>query len=227
MVAVNELVVVPGACPAVTTSTRAVGGAQPGCLTADGIETRPGQARDPSVPRGTDRPGIRIAAVERGDAEAVLAMLGRCSSTTLYHRFHGITDGVAHATQVLADIGQDAYGAWCGDRCVGLASLAADGDGSTHVGVLVEDGWQRQGVGSALLAALLNRAGERQLASVVADVLADDHFILPLLARIGPMRTSFACGSHTVRLDIRAPAGPIASIGCTSVLTRGQPCPQG
>jgi GNAT superfamily N-acetyltransferase len=159
---------------------------------------------DRDRPVFTERNRIRIAALEPGDGEAVMAMLGRCSSTTLYHRFHGVTDGVAHVTQVLTEIpGQDAFGAWCADRCVGLASLALDSDGSTHIGVLVEDDWQRQRVGSALVAAVLHRARQRKVASLVADVLADDAFILPLLARIGPTTTSCDCGSFTVRLGVQ------------------------
>ena len=147
---------------------------------------------------------IRVVALERGDADAMVAMLGHCSPTTLYHRFHGITDGVPHVSQVLADTaGQDGFGAWCAESCVGFASLAVDGDGSTHIGVLVEDEWQRRGVGSALMAALLHRARERRLPCIVVDVLAEDQFILPLLARIGPITTSSAHGSHTVRLGLR------------------------
>jgi GNAT superfamily N-acetyltransferase len=151
----------------------------------------------------TERARVRVTALERGDANALVATLGRCSATTRYHRFHGITDGVPHVTQMLVDTaGQDAVGAWCADKCVGFASLAVDGDGSTHIGVLVEDEWQRQGVGSALMAALLHRARQRRLPSLIADVLAEDLFILPLLARIGPITTSSARGSHTVRLNL-------------------------
>ncbi|HSS10369.1 MAG TPA: GNAT family N-acetyltransferase, partial [Acidimicrobiales bacterium] len=150
-----------------------------------------------------DQDRIRIATLERGDAEAVLAMLGRCSPATLYHRFHGVTDGLSHATQVLAGAtGQDAYGAWSADSCVGLACLAVSSDGSADIGVLVEDGWKRRGVGSALVLALVGRARERQLTSLVADVLADDQYILPLLARIGPVATSLAYGGYTVRVGL-------------------------
>src|SRR5262245_39752138 len=69
------------------------------------------------------RPAL-IAAVSPADTHQVLAMLGRCSSGTLYRRFHGVTDGVAYARQLLTPgRGQDSYSAWVGDRCVGLASL--------------------------------------------------------------------------------------------------------
>ncbi|MFI5040949.1 MAG: GNAT family N-acetyltransferase [Acidimicrobiales bacterium] len=115
----------------------------------------------------------------------------------------------------------DAYGAWSTDRCVGLASLAVDGDGSAHIGVLVEDSWQRQGAGSALTAVLAGRARKRRLPSLVADVLAHNQFILPLLARIGPITTSVACGGYAVRISLeddhdcgrRKALGPIGREG--------------
>lgn len=146
---------------------------------------------------------VRIVALEQSDTEDVFAMLRRCTKASLYRRFHGVTDGTSHATHALAGAdGQDAYGAWSGDRCVGLASLALDQDGSVHIGVLVEDSWQRRGAGSALVATLVERARARRLPSLVADVLADDHFILRLLARIGPVTTTLAYGEYRARVEL-------------------------
>src|SRR5579864_5314772 len=82
------------------------------------------------------------------DTDAVLAMLLRCSRDTLYRRFHGVTDGTAYARQLLrTPSGHDTLGAWCGTRCVGIATLADGSDGCSDVGVLVEDAWQRRGLG--------------------------------------------------------------------------------
>ena len=160
---------------------------------------------EPVQERPADPTRIRIKALVREDAEAVLAMLGRCSPDTLYRRFHGVTDGHAHVARVLANIpGQDAYVAWSGGRCVGLASMAIDDDGSTHIGVLVEDRWQRRGAGSALTATLVARARQLGVGSLVADVLADNRFIVPLLGRIGPITASFDSGGATVRLGLEA-----------------------
>jgi GNAT superfamily N-acetyltransferase len=155
----------------------------------------------PSI-RWTNHAELRIATLKRGDTDAVLAMLGRCSAATLCNRFHVITDGAAYARQVLADtLGLDAEGAPSADRCVGLATLAVGGDGSAHLGVLVEDGWQRQDAESALMAALAARARERRLPSLVADVLAHNQFIVRPPARCGPITTSVADGSYTVRMS--------------------------
>ena len=110
---------------------------------------------------------------------------------------------VATAPKVLANTAaHEAHGAWSGGHCIGLATLAVGGDGSAHIGVLVEDGWQRRGAGAALMTALTGRARERRLPSLVADVLAQNQFILPLLARIGPIRTSVTYGGYTVRISV-------------------------
>jgi GNAT superfamily N-acetyltransferase len=146
-----------------------------------------------------DHDDLRIETLKRGDTDAILAMLERCSAVTLYNRLHGVTDGAAHALQVLANTaGHGADGAWNADRCIGLATLAVGDDGSAHVGVLVEDGWQRRGAGSALMAALAGRAREQRLPTLVADVLAHNQFIVPLLARVGPITTSVAYGDPAV-----------------------------
>jgi GNAT superfamily N-acetyltransferase len=153
--------------------------------------------------RREEHDGVRIAAIRPHDDEAVFAMLRRCSAETLYHRFHGFSDGIAHATQVLAGIaGHDAYGAWTGDRCIGLASLAADGEGSTHIGVLVEDKWQRTGIGSAFLLTIIERARQLGLPTLTADVLASDRFILPVLARVSSISTSLEWGVFRVQVRL-------------------------
>jgi RimJ/RimL family protein N-acetyltransferase len=145
---------------------------------------------------------VRIAALQRDDADAVLAMLGRCSAASRYLRFHGATDGVSHAKWVLGNpAGVHTYGAWNGGRCIGLASLAV-GDDAAHIGVLVEDYWQKRGAGTALAKALVARARAGRLSSIVADVLGENRFILPLLARIGPVATAFVSGGYTVRIDL-------------------------
>jgi GNAT superfamily N-acetyltransferase len=173
---------------------------------------------------------VRVVALEQSDTEEVFAMLRRCTNASLYRRFHGVTDGTSHATNALAGADdQDAYGAWSGDRCIGLASLALDRDGSVHIGVLVEDAWQRRGAGSALVATLVERARHRRLTSIVADVLADDRFILRLLARIGPVTTTLAYGEYRARVELdRSGDGLQKGVQTRqSAVVRSAICPRG
>ncbi len=152
--------------------------------------------------RSTMSDQIRIAVLRRPDSEALLAMLGRCSPLTLYRRFHGITDGTFFARQVLAEVeDQNSYLAWNGDRCVGLGSLGRGPD-TADIGVLVEDSWQRRGVGTKLSIALLRQAREWRVPLLRADVLAENAFTLRALARMGPTKTSLDCGSYTVLVHL-------------------------
>jgi GNAT superfamily N-acetyltransferase len=138
-------------------------------------------------------------------------MLGRCSTATLYHRFHGPTNGMAYATTLLAaadtaaesDGHGDAYAAWVDGQCVGLASLHAE-DGVGEVAVLVEDSWQRRGVGSLLMRALVRAARRRGLVALHADVLAPRRFLVRLLGQIGPTRTVIGGGVYGVLVGLEA-----------------------
>jgi GNAT superfamily N-acetyltransferase len=146
---------------------------------------------------------VRNVAVLRpavSDTEAVLAMLARCSRTTLFHRFHGLTDGRAYFGALLRNPPfERTLLAWYRSACVGVATLGSGPTGIFDLGVLVEDVWQRRGVGSQLTASVLDNARARGLNAVHADVLGDDLFILEALRRIGPLTVSidssrFGCG---------------------------------
>lgn len=136
------------------------------------------------------------------ELSALLAMLRRCSKRTLLHRFHGFTDGVAYATELVApDPERVVLQAWDGERCVGLATLAGP-VGDTHMGVLVEDEYQRLGIGRRLFWSLVAEARRRGVDEVRAEVLGERAFIVRLLARAGPVRTGIASGVYSVRLDL-------------------------
>ena len=137
------------------------------------------------------------------DTEAVLAMLRRCSRTSLFHRFHGFTDGAEYFGALLEDgsINQTLL-AWNGSQCVGIANLGAEALGIVDLGVLVEDAWQRQGIGTSLVASLLVIAQASGARTVHADVLGDDLFVLEALRRIGPLRVSMEFGSYSIDIEI-------------------------
>ncbi len=113
------------------------------------------------------------------DTDALLAMLGRCSRASLFHRFHGFTDGVAYFAALLRARPDDqTLLAWSGSTCVGVATIAAGATGLLDLGVLVEDAWQRRGIGTRLIASLLDDAHAKGVTAVRADVLVDDGVLL-------------------------------------------------
>jgi GNAT superfamily N-acetyltransferase len=165
------------------------------------VITAQASLEDMAWPEVLDPGRVTVTALTLADEAAVGAMAARCSRTTLFHRFHSYTDGWAYL-RTLFDTGhhQPTLLAWHGAACIGIANLAADSTGVADVGVLVEDAWQRRGVGSRLLSALFDTARSRGLTRVHADVLGDDQFILRTLRKFGPLNVSVASGTFSVGL---------------------------
>ena len=92
--------------------------------------------------------------------------------------------------------------------------LSAPGaTGIVDLGVLVEDAWQRRGVGTWLVASLLVNARSRGVTTVHADVLGDDLFILEALRRIGPLTVAIEFGTYSIDIDIGRHGGQRSGIG--------------
>ena len=165
----------------------------------------------PGVPSGwvTEVTLLRPTA---SDTEAVLAMVGRCSRASLFHRFHGFTDGMGYFGALLRDRPlEQALLAWHRSRCVGVATLGAGTTGVFDLGVLVEDAWQRRGVGTHLAESLLDCARARGLSTVHVNVLGDDLFILYALRRIGPLTVSIESGSFSIDIELGSAAAQAVS----------------
>jgi GNAT superfamily N-acetyltransferase len=62
------------------------------------------------------------------------------------------------------------------------ADRAAEGETVTEIGVVVADAWQGQGVGAALVRALLRRAQARGVTSLSMDVLPGNDQVLAMIA---------------------------------------------
>ena len=155
---------------------------------------------------------MRVTAARTTDREDVLAMLGRCSTLTLYRRFHGASDGVAYVADLFGHDPVDAKViAWDGPASIGLASLARDATGLLHLAALVQDSAQRQGVGTRLVAALVGRAHGGGASTLHADLLGDSHYLLDALRRLGPLRVSIERGALSVDIDLSAGWGPAIS----------------
>ena len=79
---------------------------------------------------------------------------------------------------------------------------------TADIGLLVEDHWQRRGIGTALLNDLVCHARNKDARFLRADVLADeDRFVLRSLSRMGQMKTSLAFGVYTASVDMSTRSG--------------------
>ena len=102
-----------------------------------------------------------------------------------------------------------------------MASLGAGATGTFDLAVLVEDAWQRRGIGTRLTAAVLNLARATGVSSVHADVLGDNRFILQALRRIGPLTVTIDSGNLLIGTSTSAPMGTTRQGGSTPPTPRG------
>ena len=85
---------------------------------------------------------------------------------------------------------------------MGAATLAAGAARIPDLGVLVEDAWQRRGIGTRLTALVVDRARSTGVTSVHADILNEDLFILRALRRLGPLTTTYEHGTVAIDIDL-------------------------
>ncbi len=159
----------------------------------------------------TTVPDHLVGPVRPDDGPALAAMFGRCSPETRYARF------LAPVARIPADHLAAVVEPPAGDRSwvvtspagavVGLGSLFGVASGAAELGLLVEDGWQRRGFGSLLLAAALGHARAAGIREVHALTLVAATHVRRMLARHGPL-TSHPDGPTTdLVLHLGAAAG--------------------
>ncbi|MFD8233938.1 GNAT family N-acetyltransferase [Streptomyces sp. NPDC059696] len=129
----------------------------------------------PRLPHGQDvftlaeGSDITVRRADTRDLEAARAMHERCSPRTLKQRYHGpVRDADRYLNHLLSPrYGRTLAVQTASGRIVGLGHLLWDGD-ETEVALLVEDAWQRRGVGAELLRRLVGMAVDAGCSSVYA-----------------------------------------------------------
>lgn len=151
------------------------------------------------------------------DLSAVLVMGTRCSRHSLLARFHAPVPALPrrHVARALAGAaGRAAFVATRGPGTdvVALAEWCDLPDGTGEVALLVEDRWQRCGVGRALLAALVEHAHAGGATAVVATVASATLAVAVRLAEpVAGRPTCVLDGpTATLRYELhpREPRGP-------------------
>jgi GNAT superfamily N-acetyltransferase len=157
-------------------------------------------------------PAVHVRRAAERDRTAIAAMFARCTGETRYRRFHGhvnvfpqrylteaLSGSPAHfALVVIADDGSD------GGSVVALASCRTQSPGVAELGVLVEDAWQRLGIGGLLLTEVAGYASRAGLTTLKAQILAEQSWIIRVLCRYGPCETARARDVLDVTLSIAA-----------------------
>ena len=169
---------------------------------------------------------IRIRPAHTADCAAIGAFVAGLSPRARFLRFFGpasppsssvlrsmcgagLTSDVLLATDRHGDYSETGDGA--NRMVIGHAmaadSVAPDGALVTDVGLVVADRWQHRGVGSNLLARLVDRAQERGVSRLSMDVLPENRTMLTLIAHRWP-DASYAFGPDavTVRVGLTSPS---------------------
>ncbi|MEU1257587.1 GNAT family N-acetyltransferase [Streptomyces chartreusis] len=155
-----------------------------------------------TLPKGSD---ITVRRADTGDLQAAKEMHERCSARTLGMRYHGpIGDADRYLKHLLSPrFGRTLAVGTASGRIVGLGHLLWDGD-ETEVALLVEDAWQRCGIGAELLRRLVSMAIEAGCASVYAVTQASNTGMVAAMRGLGlPLDYQIEEGTLviTARLD--------------------------
>jgi GNAT superfamily N-acetyltransferase len=166
--------------------------------------------------RVTGIPGsVHVRPATPQDVDGVAAMTHWCSRRTISLRFMGgVCEQVASAelereVRVAAPLGEAFVAETDDGKLVGEAYAARSGPDEAEVAFVVADRWQRHGVGTALLAALLRRLQTAHIHAVWAETSSDNIPMLQLLRDAGlPAREEHDGGSVRIRLQLAEPAAP-------------------
>ncbi|MFE5400424.1 GNAT family N-acetyltransferase [Streptomyces sp. NPDC056580] len=146
----------------------------------------------PRIPDGRDvltlpeGPDITVRRVDTGDLAAARDMHERCSRHTLGLRYHGPAgDADRYLSHLLSPrFGRTLAAQTASGRIIGLGHLLWDGD-ETEVALLVEDAWQRRGIGAELLGRLVAMAVEAGCESVYAVTQASNTGMVAAMRGLG------------------------------------------
>lgn len=162
-----------------------------------------------TLPEGNE---ITVRRADRTDLEAARAMHDRCSEQTLRLRYHGpVRDADRYLDHLLSPrFGRTLAVQTASGRLVALGHLLWDGD-ETEVALLVEDDWQRRGIGSELLARLVTLAAEAGCESVYAVTQASNTGMVAAMRALS-LPLDYQIDEGTLVITARLGATPVRSL---------------
>lgn len=136
-----------------------------------------------TLPEGNE---ITVRRADGSDLPAARAMHDRCSERTLGLRYHGpVADADRYLGHLLSPrFGRTLAATTASGKLVALGHLLWDGD-ETEVALLIEDDWQRRGIGSELLGRLISMAVEAGCDSVYAVTQAHNTGMVAAMRGLG------------------------------------------
>ncbi|WP_249401625.1 GNAT family N-acetyltransferase [Streptomyces sp. YIM 121038] len=171
----------------------------------------------PRVPRGEDvltlaeGNDITVSRADTADLDAAKALHDRCSPRTLGMRYHGpVGDADRYLNHLLSPrFGRTLAARTASGRVVGLGHLLWDGD-ETEIALLVEDEWQRRGIGRELLARLVSMAVEAGCDNVYAVTQSSNTGMVAAMRGLA-LPLDFQIEEGTLVITARLDATPVRS----------------
>ncbi|MET9347481.1 GNAT family N-acetyltransferase [Streptomyces termitum] len=166
-----------------------------------------------TLPEGNE---ITVRRADQRDLAAARAMHDRCSARTLNLRYHGpVGDADRYLDHLLSPrFGRTLAVQTASGRLVALGHLLWDGD-ETEVALLVEDDWQRRGIGSELLGRLVAMAEETGCESVYAVTQSSNTGMVAAMRALN-LPLDYQIEEGTLVITARLSSGP----------RRSEPSPQ-
>ncbi|WP_370318173.1 GNAT family N-acetyltransferase [Amycolatopsis sp. CFH S0740] len=154
------------------------------------LELLAAAAQNLAGPAVLDRPDGAAVVLRLGtprDTDAIGAVHLRCSAKTLFNRYHTGLRTVPRKWlhRLLMPPRGTSLLAVCGRDVIGFGQLISQRDGTAEVSLLVEDAWQRQGIGTALLARLVALAGADGITELTAFRLPGNDAMARTAVRAG------------------------------------------
>jgi GNAT superfamily N-acetyltransferase len=146
---------------------------------------------------------VRLATDD--DAGALAAMHARCSADSVYRRYRSIPSMTGRFLSRLLNTDTALVAEIPNWSVVALANLGRDDDGSGELAVLVEDPWQGQGLGTAMLRHLITMARLTGYSEVYAACLQDPGWAKRVLSRLGPVYADSTGDHELLRLALHTP----------------------
>ncbi|MGW9134367.1 GNAT family N-acetyltransferase [Streptomyces sp. NPDC055681] len=169
----------------------------------------PGSEHVLTLPEGNE---ITVRRADQSDLAAARAMHDRCSDQTLRLRYHGpVHDADRYLDHLLSPrFGRTLAVQTASGRLVALGHLLWDGD-ETEVALLVEDDWQRRGIGSELLGRLVTLAIEAGCESVYAVTQASNTGMVAAMRALA-LPLDYQIEEGTLVITARLEATPVRSL---------------
>ncbi|MEU3774518.1 GNAT family N-acetyltransferase [Streptomyces sp. NPDC032472] len=161
-----------------------------------------------TLPEGNE---ITVRRADGSDLAAARAMHDRCSERTLGLRYHGpVADADRYLGHLLSPrFGRTLAATTASGRLVALGHLLWDGD-ETEVALLIEDDWQRRGIGSELLRRLIAMAVEAGCDSVYAVTQSANTGMVAAMRGLG-LPLDYQIEEGTLVITARLEAAPVVS----------------